>query len=168
MNKSSQFLLPLVKAEGRKSNEFFIDSYLGDGTTDTLGNNLYLLFSKQMDAETSEKYVNATNFSTSYEVPNGVMYVFTLTEDEREKVVKPFLQGKYSELDKDYVEKHFPLDPKHSLYGNRLVIEKSDKYVKYWSEQGVEIPANAEVWSRPDLTNETYNYESIGQMVSEA
>lgn len=167
MNKSSQFLLPLIKSEGRKSNEFFIDSYLGDGTG-TLGDNLYLLFSKQMDAETSEKYKNAANFSSTYEVPNGIMYVFSLTEEEKEKVVKPFLQGKYSELDKTYVEKFFPLDPKHALYGNRLVIEKSDKYVKYWSDQGVELPANAEVWSRPDLTNEIYTHELMGQLVSEA
>ncbi len=167
MNKSSQFLLPLIKSEGRKSNEFFIDSYLGDGTS-TLGDNLYLLFSKQMDAETSEKYTKAANFSTSYEVPNGIMYVFSLTEEEKEKIVKPFLQGKYSELDKDYVEKYFPLDPKHALYGNRLVIEKSDKYVKYWSDQGVELPANAEVWSRPDLTNEIYNYGYSELSLSEA
>lgn len=167
MNKSSQFLLPLIKSKGRKSNEFFIDSYLGDDTS-TLGDNLYLLFSKQMDAETSEKYKNAANFSTSYEVPNGVMYVFSLTEEEKEKIVKPFLQGKYSELDKTYVEKFFPLDPKHALYGNRLVIEKSPKYVKYWSEQGVEIPADAEVWSRPDLTNEIYSYGYSELFLSEA
>lgn len=53
------------------------------------------------------------------------MFVFRLDAESKSKVVEPFLEGKYSKVDRAYVEKFFPNDPRHSNYGSRLVFDKS-------------------------------------------
>lgn len=54
------------------------------------------------------------------------MFVFRLDTEAKSKVVEPFLEGKYSKVDRAYVEKFFPNDSRHTNYGSRLVFDKSD------------------------------------------
>jgi hypothetical protein len=99
-------------------------------------------------------------FVESYSPVDGdTLYAFKLSEDEQQKLVKPFVEGRYSKIDRDYVEKFFPNVPHHRLYGNRLVLDKSPRLKEAIEDElGVTLPDNAEVWSKPKLEYELYGY----------
>lgn len=103
----------------------------------------------------------SSRFEESYSPKEGdTLYVFSLSESEVEGVVKPFMKGEYSKIDRDYVTKHFPNDPGHRLYGNRLVLDKSGVLRKLIEEElDVRLPKGAEVWAKPKLEQEVYAYE---------
>lgn len=87
------------------------------------------------------------------------LYVFSITEEEREGVVEPFKRGEYSKMDRKYVERFFPNQAGHRLYPNRLVCDKSDLMREaIETELGVHLPDNAEVWSKPKMEEEVYGY----------
>lgn len=86
-------------------------------------------------------------------------FVFRLPEGDKEKVIKPFLEGKYSKVDRAYVEEHFPDMPGHRLYANRLTFDRSPILKAYWEEKiGAELSDEAEVWSKPQKKIEVYGY----------
>lgn len=64
-------------------------------------------------------------------------------------VVKPFLEGRYSEIDKVYL-KNFP--------PNLLaVVNKATSWRNYWEKSiGVPLPKDAEVWSTPTKKTELW------------
>jgi hypothetical protein len=99
-------------------------------------------------------------FSGFYNPTEDVfVYVFNITDAQHESVVKPFLEGKYSEVDRTYVEKYFPSVPSHHLYTNRLIFDKDDKVKRMWEKKlDVELPKGAEVWSKPQPKNEIYGF----------
>lgn len=79
------------------------------------------------------------------------------------------MDGKYSKIDRDYVAKHFPNDPGHRLYGNRLVLDKSGVLRKLIEEElDVKLPKGAEVWARPKLEQEVYAYEFSDGVIPQA
>jgi hypothetical protein len=101
---------------------------------------------------------NSERFEKAYSPIEGdTLYVFTLSEQEIEKIVKPFTEGRYSDIDRDYVVKHFPNIPGHRLYGNRLVLDKSPILKRLIEDElGTKLPKNAEVWSKPNIKDELY------------
>lgn len=95
-----------------------------------------------------------------YEPQSGLrMFVFRLNAEDKFKVVEPFLEGKYSKVDRTYVDKFFPNDPNHSNYGSRLVFDKSSLLRDQWEDKlGTALPLDAEVWSKPTKQKEIYGY----------
>lgn len=86
-------------------------------------------------------------------------FVFKMSDEDVKGVLNPFLEGKYSEIDRNYVNKFFPNIASHRLYGNRLVLTKSPAKRMYWENRiGVTLPEEAEVWPRPKKENEVYGY----------
>lgn len=82
-----------------------------------------------------------------------------MAKEAVDKIVKPFLDGKYSKVDREYVDKHFPDNPNHRLYGNGLVLRKHPAKKSYWESRiGVTLPTDAEVWPKPQEKNEIYGY----------
>ena len=82
----------------------------------------------------------------------------------RETVVIPFTEGRYSELDKKYVEMYFPKihfgedGPSRPL--NRRVIDRDPLLRKWWrTKYEIEIPEEAEVWSKPEKAHEIFGLE---------
>jgi predicted class III extradiol MEMO1 family dioxygenase len=100
------------------------------------------------------------NFVEHYSPQKGkIMFVFRLTKDVKERYTDKILAGKYSEADKQVVDKYFPNDPSHFRYGNRLIIEKSERWKEYWETKiGLPLPVDAEVYPRPQAKNEVYGY----------
>ena len=120
---------------------------------------MYLAFSEIPETLDGELR-SLPSFETSYVTSTGdVMYVFALSEEVQKSVVQPFLEGKYSTVDKTYVDAHFPNLPAHRLYGNRLVFDKSERLRKMWEEKiGVTLADDAEVWPAPRKKDEVYGY----------
>lgn len=90
------------------------------------------------------------------------MYVFSIPEKYKATVVRPFLKGQYSRIDRAYVEQHFPNDPYHRLYFNRRVLDRDPSLKEYWEEKiGVTLSEDAEVWSKPKLEDEVYGHSTL-------
>lgn len=86
-------------------------------------------------------------------------FVFKMSNEDKTKVLEPFLKGEYSKVDKGYVDKHFPNNPSHRLYGNRLVFDKHPAKRSFWENSlGLTLPRDAEVWPKPSQKTEVYGY----------
>jgi hypothetical protein len=118
-----------------------------------------LVTNKTMDYITSNPF-----FLTRYMTPKStLMFRFSLSPGARENIVKPFLDGKYSKIDRDYVKEHFNklVSGGSQLSTNWMILNKHESLRKYWEEQiGTTLPQDAEVWSRPEKIDEIYNYET--------
>ena len=88
-----------------------------------------------------------------------ILFVFNIPSKWKETVVEPFLQGKYSEIDREYVKRYFP----ESVYksGNKepsvnyMILNKDELLKNYWENMlDVDLDEDAEVWSKVDLERE--------------
>ena len=166
MNNSSLFLLPIIKVEGNIVTKDFYNSYIASSTNPEVGKAIIVVYTNE-DQELDKKLQTATNFANK-RVDNGkIVYEFTVNQEEYNGVVKPFINGAYSKIDRSYVESNFPRNPTHPLFSNRLILDKDPAMLNYWAEKGVIIPSHQEVWSIPDITKETYNYELVRQHARE-
>jgi hypothetical protein len=91
-----------------------------------------------------------------------IMIVFKPDEEVAKTIFKPFSEGKYSEISRAYVNKHFT---EKSIDGSRTmnwkVCNKDKSLKKYWENRiGVTLPDSAEVWSAPKKQDEIYGYEN--------
>jgi hypothetical protein len=105
-----------------------------------------------------------------YEVSTDrVGYIWELTDTEKEKIVHPFLEGKYSLIDREYVTNNFPEKefigfdvfgkPQYKTLTNWKILTKSPE-LRNWQEErlGVSLPEDAEVWAKPEKKEEIFNY----------
>jgi hypothetical protein len=108
--------------------------------------------------------VNNPNFINRYMTSNStLMFKFGFDEKAVEKIVKPFIEGKYSLIDRDYAKEHFNklVVGGNQLSTNWMILNKHEYLKKYWEEQiGMKLPDDAEVWSRPEKHDEIYDYET--------
>ncbi|MBP7007067.1 MAG: hypothetical protein KBB16_03340 [Candidatus Pacebacteria bacterium] len=107
----------------------------------------------------------------SYKVDsNTTGYILELSDNDRENIVKPFIEGKYSQIDREYVKTNFPEKEfiGFDVFGkaqykkliNYKILTKSKELHNWWEERlGCPLPPDAEVWSIPDLKQEVYLYE---------
>ena len=164
-NLSSYFLTPMLNLKATVSQNVFEsphfeDTYLRDRTfeNEELGEHFYFLFKDNLPEDMVKNFERHPLFTEKYSPEEGkVMFKFKVPEKYIETVVKPFLQGKYSRVDKDFVDEFFPNDPHSKSYGNRLVFEKHPQIRAIVEEKiGMALPDDAEVWDRPLESNETY------------
>lgn len=111
--------------------------------------------------ETLAEYLKSTKYfvETYSHLKGHTTFVFKLTDEVTAGVIPAFLDGKYSEIDRSYVNKHFPDNPAHRLYGNRLVLIKHPAKRSFWESRiGVSLPPDAEVFPRPTKKSEIYGF----------
>lgn len=92
---------------------------------------------------------------------NRVVYVFKIPDEMILKVIKPFIRGKYSKIDQNYVDKNFA--PIVTIGGMRVKditysILKREVWLKnYWEDRlDTELDKDAELASIIDPETETY------------
>ncbi len=119
-----------------------------------------MVFNENLPEPLSNYLSSSPYFVEKYSPLKGhTTFVFKLTDEVTEGVIVPLLKGKYSEIDRAYVNKHFPDNPAHRLYGNRLVLTKSPSQKAFWENRiGVSLPPDAEVFPRPQEKTEIYGY----------
>lgn len=180
MQKSKSFILPIL---GLPS--FFngiVDTYLGNiyyEGEESWGNYLYLCLDPQeVSKPIGSALRNHPQFKEEFHEDEFVFFVFDLTETQKQNIVEPFLEGKYSKIDREYVARSFP---KYTAVGTistnwRILVrddwEKPNNILPlkdYWEGKinnpehkkyglSVSIPDDAEVWSRPLKKDEVYGY----------
>lgn len=116
MQKSKSFLLPMFKFPNYIYN--YIDTYVGniyyEGTEDW-GNYFYVEVEPSKLSENIRTVFRAhPQFRTEYHEEDSIFFVFDFTETQKNNIVKPFLDGKYSKIDREYVAANFP---KHTATG---------------------------------------------------
>lgn len=162
-NLSSQFLLPLVGANGKTLlPPQFKNSYLAaSGYSCEYGKCLFLQYDKDVPSSTSSTLTSLPTYveTLSNSTDEDLVYVFKVADEDYHSVVKPFLNGKYSAVDRGYVEKNFPRNPSSTLWWNRLILDKDPRIVNYWKTRGVVLPDEAEVWNKVKKDKETYGYK---------
>lgn len=160
-NVSSKFLLPLVSSSTvRPYSAAFKNSFMGaEGYDCDYGKCLFLLYDEDSVSDTLDSSLKSvTSFKETYKPSEGEkMYVFELNEWQQEKVIAPFLEGKYSQIDREYVTKNFPRNPGSKTYRNRLVLDKDPAMKLHWEKSlGVKLPEGAELYDKPLKENEVY------------
>lgn len=73
------------------------------------------------------------------------------------------MEGKYSEIDRDYVKTNFPkYNSNASESINYKILTKSKELKEYWETiLDVELDSDAEVWSIPELKDEIKYYAEV-------
>lgn len=142
----------------------YVNSYMGMPGFE-YGKFFVLLYKHTLSERVSSLLMSSTLYVTSLCPKEGeLLFVFKVPDETYRKVFQPFIKGKYSEVDRSYVELHFPNDPASKLYGNRLVFDKSPIMRAKWEEAlDVTLPDEAEVWSKPKRENEYYEFNQERQ-----
>ncbi len=162
-NLSSKFLTPLLDLKSPEPvyGEAFKDTYLGmEGFGCEYGKCFFFLYDDSVSPTLLAHFESHPLYLETIRPKEGeIMVAFKIPEERYTTIVKPFLEGKYSHIDRIYVEAKFPKDPTGKLRLNRRILDKDPVLRKEWSRKiGIELPPDAEVWSKAKEADETYGY----------
>ena len=172
MQKSTSFLVPMMNFSGSVYPSL-IGSYIGnveyEGDADW-GNYLYL----EYEYDKNKQYIyneirEHAQFIDELHDDNSIIFILKFTDKQRETIVNPFKEGKYSKIDRNYVAKYFPKYNREGRVSNNWRILMKDEWDRpnyiislrdYWEGRiGIPIPVDAEVWDRPMKREEVRGYE---------
>lgn len=167
-NKSAIFMSQMFEFDKAPVQVFddqhLVNSYLVDPSTDgdAYQGRFYLVFRASMPSSLTDYLVSHPAFLTMY-CPKDGLIVFSFDQSAyADDTVRPFLEGAYSKVSREYVEKHFPNVQTHRRYGSRQVFDRHPAHKAEWEAKiGVTLPDDAEVWSKPIIGNETITLEVV-------
>jgi hypothetical protein len=173
-NKTTLFLLPLVDGLHIKHRVVpkLINAYLGKNDQE-IGKYIYLLFSDLSLAEEKE-LSNVHNFISCQTLENNfTLFKYGLEKEIKETVIDPFLEGKYSEIDRDFLNKSHQLwvydFRKRRFIKNEIYqICIKDKFYKEYLEKilDVTIDTDAELGTIPNCEEELFSHSIFTQYVT--
>lgn len=157
MQKSKSFILPMFMLPGSIYDPC-IETYMGNVQyegEESWGNYFYIA----CPADQGNKYGGAirvhSQYVTEFVTEDKVFFVMDFTERQKKQIVKPFLDGAYSKIDRDYVAKHFPKYRQTGAISSNWRILMKDEWDipedvlslrDFWYEKiGKELPEGAEV-----------------------
>lgn len=162
--KSTSFIVPILNSNDPELFSNLKCSYLGNVDyegEEVWGNYLYL----EMNSSSPERIIKNLREHAWYRDEldpslESIMFVFKIPARIKETIIEPFLAGKYSEIDRAYVDKCFDhWLPNKTRTLNYKILTKSIELRKYWEELlDVELPKDAEVWTIPKREEEIYGY----------
>lgn len=167
---STSFLLPVLQFPPlvlRSYTKTYIGNVNYEGNN-IWGNFLYLQITKELlDDILLSTLRNHEQYKTELDEEDFVLFVFEFTPMQRLSIVMPFIMGKYSEIDRNYVNKNFPKEISGSVSFNWRILHKDEwdkpaKYMslrEYWFRRiGSPIPEEGEVWPKPKMEDEIYDF----------
>ena len=165
-NKTTSFILPILDLDWPTLQDFgFQNSYIGDKTYS--GNEdwdkfIYIKFNaEKMSRKLKKDLRSHTLYHDSYYPKlNEFIVVFKPTKEDADTIIKPFISGKYSEIDRKYVTDCFPentiVDGKYRQSSNWQILNKSKSMREYWEEKLDANLGEQEVWSKPEKSEEVH------------
>lgn len=152
-NKSLHFLLPMLGITYGQFKSNILNSYIGDRINrPELVNYHIFILCRLKDA----RLESLQGFVESYEVEEGLMYVFRVDEEYEEDYLR-FILGQYSQFSGEFKTKIMKLLP--SPYQNSpvfKVITKSLEAKLIIEEKVGQSIGDQEVMSIPDFNSEVY------------
>lgn len=176
MTKTTSFIRPIIDIPYQTLiNNGFEDAYLGmySKTKDEWGKSIFLSFKIERISEYVRKLlINHSDFVSITIDKDLLIFEIKVNYEDYTKIIVPFLNGKYSQICRDYVTKNFPkilLNPRR-ISSNWKVLTKHPDLKKYWEDRiGVTFTEDQEVWSRPEKEDEIYGYpKSDSELAPEA
>lgn len=160
-NKSSVFILPYLGFKySQLKSAGFVSSYVGNTTYDKeWGERFHIIFDREVPEFAKEhKY-----FEFEYEDSHGHGVAFTIPDYIKTYVIAPFINGKFSQIDKAYVNTHLKFKVGLNTYSNAYRICNKDEALRQeWEERlDVYLPEDAEVSSRPNKEKEMLNFVTL-------
>jgi len=161
LNRTTIYLLPILELPSilKKSQiRAFIGNY--SEPRDLIGKFIYVLF-RRLSQEDLEILENTSRFVSATRYPDGDLAKFYLTKKEINEIVKPFMAGKYSEINKDYIKEKFNrfITVNNAIVRNPVhsVVFKSKQYRERLEQRlAIKLPESAELDSIPKLEQEIY------------
>lgn len=170
-NRTTRFLLPSLRLNEEALIKMgLINVYLGDNEYDCrwdLEGCLYLLFKPNKLDEEFEEYCELMRqlpcYKDEYDVDDGVIFICEIPK-EYKHIVKPFKEGKYSQIDKTYVKQCVPqfINGKLSkrwkiFYKDKSIMEELAKELGYKTLEDAERWI-VEVEDKPYAQDEIFRY----------
>lgn len=162
--KSKSLVVPVLGVNTVEFYSSLINTYLGNVEyegDDSWGNYIYLELKRDTPGYLIRHLRNHSWFINEYDpTTESIIVVMEPDDDVKKKIIEPFLQGKYSKIDKDYVNKYFNyVYPDGTRPINWLILNKDKSLWNYWENKINGLPKDAEVWSAPRKIDEIYRYE---------
>ncbi len=166
IQKSMSFLTYTLNIPSNHLWKGLVSTYTGNydvSADDSWGEYLFLMYDENKVDEDQLSVIRKNRYYVDEysPEPNRLMFQMKIPTKYKKSVVTPFLQGRYSEMDKEYINTFF--NPTSGIGGystNYLILTKDKSLRKFWEDQiGIPLPHNAEVWSRPRKEDEVYNYD---------
>lgn len=174
MQKSHSFIFPMMNFNNQKLHNNIVTTYLGhveyEGL-DSWGNYFYIEYNPlELNEGALKELRKHPQYITELDTEEGTLiFVYKLTRFQKSEIIKPFLEGKYSEINRDYVKAHFTREVNGNYSMNWRILHKDavslpahvePKSLRdYWQSRiGIPLPPNAEVWSKPEKADEIWGY----------
>lgn len=178
MNLSGSILIWTLDAMPAEFYQKLEDTYLGNVEwegEDSWGNYYYVVSTQDYSNILLTKIRNHPMYVDSYFDNEGrQIVVFKFTEEQKEKIVNPFIVGRYSEIDREYVAKNFKKSSGRGVSTNWQILNKDKALREHWERElnvtpyiRIYIPEDAEVWSKIKKENEILGYETFLQAKEE-
>lgn len=161
IQKSQSFIFPYLKID---SHDCITITYMGSRQAGNTWGDKFII-----EVDPHKDNIDYTNVLTSHEFflnkeeinTNQHHYIFSIPESIKDAIVKPFLEGKYSELPQWYKDSgYYPKYHKDgSLNVNYQILNKDPALKSIW-EYLIGVPLDdQEVWSKPEREDEIYEYQ---------
>lgn len=143
---------------------------------DTWGQYYYVVFKEDISKLLLDIIEKHSMFQQSYwDDEAQLIVVFKFDEDTYRTIVKPFTEGRYSEIDRTYANKYFgPTTASGKPSTNWQILNRAESLRKYWEAElnvtpyiRITIPEDAEVWSKIKKENEVLGYKAYLQSSEE-
>jgi hypothetical protein len=161
------FLAPCLGLDRNHLMDFnLVNAYLGDHTTQYQYENcIFLLFKSDKYNSKFNAYIESLEehpyYVDTYDTvgDGNLMVVFEIPK-EYYLVLQLFKLGKYSEFPEDYRERFFSKYDTLGGYTQRwkIFMKHEDLRVAQSKKIGIDLPPDAEVWSRPVPEEEIYKF----------
>lgn len=165
LQKSLALITPILQVNDSRFYDSIKNSYLGNIEYEgeiNWGDYLYLELKENVEVDLLATLRKHRWYEDELHQHEAIIFVFKIPKKEKTKIVDPFLKGKYSEIDKDYVDKNFNFKINGRLSINYRICNKDEAIRAYWENKiGLPLPENAEVWSKPEERDEIYGYAEL-------
>lgn len=160
-----KFLLPMLELSSKIKSDVLM-TYIGNVEfegNDNWGRYIYIELDNLASKSNIEILRKHKWYIGEYDPTEvSIIFIFQPNEEIYRNVIAPFCEGKYSKIDKTYVNKYFSNQSSIGLKSMEWKIcNKNSSIKRYWEDRiGVALSEEAEVWSRPKKEDEIYGYEN--------
>lgn len=168
-SKTTYFILPILGLKGNidaLEKDGLVNSYLGwrKHLDNSYGQHLYVLFdAEKIPGNRAIELENHQDLIDTVVSESTICFIFNLSDDFKKNVITPFIDGKYSQISREFVEEYHPKFVSggyfHGKNKIRGVFDKSEDIKEEWEEVlNTKLPQEAEVWSIPSKEEEILDY----------
>lgn len=156
MQLSLAFITPIIGTIHKDIYTFVENTFLKSELHEyDYGERFFILLKLSTPKNIIDDLKNSPIFDSMEFLDEGILFIFKPTEEQYRTIIRPFINGKYSLINREYVETNYNIGDKS--YINYMILIQSKVLRKYWEDKlDVILPNDAEVWSKAKQEIETF------------